>query len=166
MADFLLVGGRVLCSGLTGACIMCLLWLISEYWKVVRVESDDTWRDLAPWLIRVNSLMCPELVRVIGTRLPERTLKISLQRLQEAGLQYAITPAELIAARLSCVLIAIAISTLLLSVVRPFDIRLLSFLNGLLLLAWFYPAIWLRDVSVRRKRAIEKDFPFFSMLWC
>lgn len=161
MSEFIVISLIIVTSGITGASLACLPWVFSQHWKAARAEADDTWRDKAPWLIRTNALMLPELIAIVQTRLPEKAHNASLRKLQEAGLQYAITPAEFLVTRFTCVLSVLILGTLALLFIKPFELRLLYALIGLLVLAWFYPVIWLRDVSKRRKQAIDKDFPFF-----
>jgi tight adherence protein C len=161
MSSPLFIALITIASGVTGACLVCLPWLVGAHWKAARAEADDTWRDQGPWLIRLIALMLPELIGVVQKRLPGPTHNALLRKLQEAGLQYSITPAEFFATRIVCVVLALVLGIVLLVVVRPFEPNVLYATVGLLMLAWFYPAIWLRDVSARRKQAIEKDFPFF-----
>lgn len=161
MSEAIVISLIIAASGIAGASLVCMPWVFRQHWKAARADADDNWRDKAPWLIRANALMLPELIAVAQSKLPERVHNASLRKLQEAGLQYAITPAEFLVTRFTCAMGVLVLAILALILIKPFDLRLLYALIGLLILAWFYPAIWLHDVSKRRKQAIDKDFPFF-----
>lgn len=90
-------------------------------------------------------------------------------KLRKAGLDYSISPAQFIAARILCTLILAAIFYWVLdSFDRPKPgIEGLSMSTYLQVVAigavfgWLYPAIWLKDRLALRRRELLKTLPFY-----
>lgn len=124
---------------------------------------QEDWRDRPPMLFR----LARPLVNLFVTRV-ERSMRVGQRdvlqtRLNAAGMSYAITPSEFITTRR----VALAGGVLVLAYVNHFlDLTRTQLVFAALImpLAYFYPDIWLRDVTKRRQNLISKQFPFFLEL--
>lgn len=124
-------------------------------------SEDDSWRDEPPLLFRLLRVGVRRFTHTVDENLSADKREMLRSRLNEAGLGYTITPAELIVLRRLTVAIVTVIVAYFILMYRLFEPRYLLPGLGLLLLGYFYIDIWLRDAAKLRQRRIEKDLPFF-----
>jgi tight adherence protein C len=153
----------VVISGLCAlacALIMLLPWALKQR-PAESHTRDAAWRDRLPPTLRT---LYP-LVRWYATG-TDKTLmpwkrEVLQTRLNAAGANYLITPAEfLVIRRVACTFgLVFALYILFaLNVRSSFYIALIA---TLVPFAYLYPDIWLRDATKRRRARFEKEFPFF-----
>ncbi len=102
------------------------------------------------------------LVRFVDSTLvafvPERWVYRSAPRIQRAGLNYLITPRDFLALKILSALFALLFSLLVYLAMGVFrwEFTLLG-----MLLASFYPDLWLVEQSKKRQKRILKDLPVY-----
>lgn len=137
-----------------GAMLIC--WLLLRSMTVVPPE-DRSYRDAPPSGFRLLWWPIRWLAHHIAPRLSDK-LRTELQtRLRLAGLDFALLPEQLLAAKCVGGLLAAAVAAWLLQAfgLRPGWGVLLAGLGG-----YAFPSIWLRDRTQLRKRDTLKTLPF------
>ncbi len=120
-------------------------------------QRVDRWRDPAPTLFR---LLLP-VARLGADYLParlgqDRRLQ---QRLDRAGIGYALLPSELWALRGLTALVGAALTLAVLSWASLSPTWQWVMAIGLPIVGFYYPEIWLRDHGRRRQVQIARQFP-------
>jgi tight adherence protein C len=149
-----------------------LLWLLAAAlglalalmgWAIGRAlisvpEEDRTYLDPPPlgfklmwWLIQ------PLAYAVAPLQRNKRKLHVTRQ-LQQAGLEFQISAAQFLASQLVS---AALIATVFCLIASAYRFSLFWPLVIGIVFGFFYPAIWLRDHVLLRRRALLRDFPFF-----
>lgn len=143
-------------------------WLISRALASVPEENRE-YKDAPPLGFRLiwwPIQWCSHYIAPLLTRKSHHGL---LTRLRQAGLDYQLSPAQFIAARM---IGAMTLALLFCWVLGSFDQPLPgaagfswgSYLEAAILggiSGWLYPAIWLRDRLALRKRELLKSLPFY-----
>ncbi|HEU4458262.1 MAG TPA: type II secretion system F family protein [Methylibium sp.] len=128
--------------------------------RVAEVPPEDrTWRDRPPRAMRLVWWPIQWLAYYLGPALSIGKRQRVLGQLRLAGLDYALSPEQFIAARWVCAALAAVLFAILAS-----SLRLGVPWTGLALSALFghvYVGIWLRDQLNLRKRQTLKTLPFF-----
>lgn len=120
--------------------------------------EDRSYLDRPPLAFRLLWWPIQVLAFYLGPLLPVRWRQAVTVRLRTAGLDYALSPAQFIAARLLAAALAAALGYWLAgSFGQP---RALPAL-GAAAFAYLYPAIWLKDRIGARRHLLLKQLPFF-----
>lgn len=164
---FALVG---IAAGISAA---LLAWLVGQSMASVPRE-DRSYKDPPPWAMRIVWWPIQWISHHLACRLGEGKAVQTLQlRLRQAGLDYVLSPAQLIASRIVCAAIAALVAWWLVSGfdslpqdadAAPRHIPAAIYLQVIAiaaLLGWTYPAIWLRDRIALRRRELLRSMPFF-----
>lgn len=150
-----------LAAGLVG-------WVISKS-MAETPEEDRQYKDPPPLGFKLVWWPIQWISSLVEPRVGERAQAAMLLKLRKAGLDYSLSPAQFIAARIVC---AACVACVFWWVAASFD-RPRAGQEGLsgtlylqvlvfgALFGWVYPAIWLRDRLAARKRELLKSFPFF-----
>jgi len=164
MSNDFIIAALALASGLAAALVAVL---IAGTAAAVPAE-DRSYKDAPPlglrliwWPIHwIGHGLRPFISRAPGAALPVR--------LRKAGLEYAITPAQFVAARLLCAGAAAVFACWVLDALgqgsstgglaasRYWEAGGAAALSG-----WIYLGIWLRDRIALRKRELHKTLPFY-----
>jgi tight adherence protein C len=124
--------------------------------------EDRTYRDRPPPLFLIMWLPIQWLAYYLGAIMPIRTRQRSLTQLRLAGLDYALSPEQFMAARIVCMVVTTGFLWFVLS---AFPMRMTfswwAAVVGLCIFAYYFPAIWLRDQVQLRRRDTLKTLPFF-----
>jgi tight adherence protein C len=161
-ADLLAMAGFALMLGLA---VGLAAWVVSRSAAVVPPE-DREFKDPPPWGFRIAWWPVQWISHYLERLLSEKYQLSQLTRLRQAGLEFAVSPAQLLAGRVLCAaLLALAAFWLLGWLERAGrPLPAAASLNALAagaLLGWLYPAIWVRDRIQARRRELLKAFPFF-----
>ena len=146
---------------LAAASASCVPLLVAQALPKAPRDIDDSWRDPPPLMFRLLRWFMPRLAHYVDEKLKPDKREALLGRLNEAGLSYAITPAEVMAARWLLVAITAIMVVYIVLTYQVFEWRYLVPVLISIPCAYFYMDFWLYDAAKRRKRCIEKDFPFF-----
>ncbi|CAN5377976.1 type II secretion system F family protein [soil metagenome] len=140
-----------------GAVGALVAWQLSS--AVAEVPPEDrTWRDHAPRLFRLVWYPLQWIAFYLGPTLPVGYRQSTLARLRLAGLDYALSPEQFVAARL----IAAACSATVASwLADSFDAAVAWPAATAAAFGGLFPAIWLRDRIALRRRLMLKALPFF-----
>ncbi|HHC72919.1 MAG TPA: type II secretion system F family protein [Thiotrichales bacterium] len=147
--------------------------LFSVFFAVMAVERMrralpagelESWRDRPPLFFRLLAPLIGGLAPLVGARMDPRQRDALLQRLESAGMAYALKPEEMIVARRLGLAIALLLVVYLYWMLDLRTALSFSLVAVLLPLGYYYPDLWLRDAVKRRQAHIEKQFPFFLEL--
>jgi len=152
-------------SGLSAAAVA---WIVSRALAAVPQENRD-YKDAPPLAFRIAWWPIQWMSHFVEPLLSERSLGRWLDSLRKGGLDYSLSPAQFIAARLICSAALAALGEWLLAAFdgspkMPGRIGTGLHLQVLVvgaLLGWVYPVLWLRDRISARKRELLKALPFF-----
>jgi len=147
----------MLLAALSAACLALALPRLLP--RPRRADPDaEAWRERPPLLFRLFAPVVRGLAPGIAARADRYRLEAVAERIQAAGLGYALRPEELVALRRVTAVVAAVLAFLVdLAVAAP----LVKLAYLAVPLGHFYPDIWLRDAIQRRRARIRKDFPFF-----
>lgn len=132
------------------------------YWLVSVIDAvppeDRAYRDIPPLAFRLVWWPIRWISHYLGPVLPISYRQRSIVKLRLAGLDYALSPEQFLAARmLTAAGAALLIDWILASFQRPSGVwPLVAGLAG-----YAFPAIWLRDLVQLRRRETLKTLPFF-----
>ncbi|MFZ6693191.1 type II secretion system F family protein [Undibacterium sp. SXout20W] len=145
-----------------------IAWLFSH--SVSKVpEEDRFYKDPPPLGFRLVWPLIRWVTHFLEPLLSYKIYQTVLAKLRKAGLDYTISPAQYMSAR---ILSAIFTALLFLWGVSSFDhpgrnsngTSLSTYLQLMTmgaLLGWAYPAIWLNDLLKKRRSELLKTFPFY-----
>lgn len=145
-------------------------WLLTR--SVTEVPAEDRqYKDPPPLGFRLVWLPIQWVAHYLGFIVSAAARERILVKLRKAGLDYAVSPVQFVAARIVCGVVAALVCWW---VVGSFDNPTGAADNpGLsegvyaqvmvagLLFGWLYPAIWLRDRLDARRRELLKTLPFY-----
>lgn len=171
MLDYLLTHTTVatLLFGLAvGLSVALIAWLISQALADVPAE-DREYKDPPPMGFRIAWWPIQWVSYYIAGFVSRKRYASQLTKLRQAGLDYCISPAQFIAARIVCALVVATVFWWVLASfdhTRPGETGMLSSLYWQAatlgaLFGWYYPAIWLRDRLALRRRELLKTLPFY-----
>lgn len=149
-------------GGGVGVAVMLFVWWGGNVVNAVPPE-DRTYRDRPPRAFRVLWWPIQWLAYYLGPRLPMGWRQSMLNRLRLAGLDYALSPEQFIAARLLFVILAVGFICM---ADRASSLGGTATLMVGAALAYFVPAVWLRDRILVRKQQVLKMLPFILDLVC
>jgi tight adherence protein C len=141
-----------------GATAAGVTWLVAAVLADVP-DEDRTYRDRPPPAFRMAWWPIHRLCFLIGPTLPAAWRTRLHGRLRAAGFDYAVSAEQFVASQ---VVAAMAAAAFLAFVLNAWGIeRPWPWIGCAVLLGWIYPAIWLRDQVLARKREVLKTLPFF-----
>ena len=138
--------------------------------SVSKVPAEDrSYKDPPPLGFRIVWPLIQWVTHYLEPLLSNKMYQTVLAKLRKAGLDYTISPAQYMSARMLC---AALTSLLFLWGVSSFDhpsrnangTSLSTYLQLMTmgaLLGWAYPAIWLNDLLKKRRSELLKTFPFY-----
>lgn len=148
-----------------GTSVALITWLVSR--ALADVPSEDReFKDPPPLGFRLLWWPIQWLSHFLDSLIPGKARARLSARLLVAGLEFTVSPAQFIAARLLGAMVLAGLACVVLSLFeKPGSSGFSTTLYGQVALAgmlggWFYPAIWLRDRMVLRKRELLKALPF------
>ena len=146
--------------------VLIIVFMSGNAWLSRTRTGGESWRDRPPlWLQLarpfVNILITP-LRATYGDKF--RNNPDTAQKIETAGLTYAIEPDELLLARWTLSVFVVVIGVWIYSMFPSMKTSHLMLLVCAIPVGYFYPDIWLNDTAKRRKHSISKDFPFFLEL--
>lgn len=151
-----------------GLAFALLTWLVSRALAEVPPE-DRSYKDTPPLGFRLLWAPINWMAHFIGPRLAAGRHALLLVRLGQAGVDFAINPAQFLASRLIGALLAASIFYWMMASFdhappgaagMPASRYLLLSATGALL-GWAYPGIWLNDRISQRRRELLKTLPFY-----
>jgi tight adherence protein C len=136
-------------------------WVLGE--AAARVPDEDRqYKDPPPWGFRLGWWPIQWLAHYLDALLSATRREAMAARLRKAGLDYALKPAQFLAARLLCALVVMALALWgLLTVLPGHQALLLQALPLAALAGWCYPGLWLSDRLKLRRQELLKTLPFF-----
>lgn len=140
-------------------------------------QEDRRYRDTPPSLMRWVWRPIGWIAFYVGPLLSERRRERLSARLRAGGFEFSVTPAQFVAARILSASTVALLALWILSVFSqawidavepPSIVEMLSATATMIatgaggaLLGWGWPALWLRDRVVLRRRELLKAIPFF-----
>ena len=147
----------LLISVLFGLSIVLIVWWIHQILTDVPIE-DRTYLDQPPKGFKLFWPLVRLIVYYIGPLL-KRDYRIRLsQRLRKAGMEFSLSPEQFFAGKVIGAVLAALLAYLVISMLKimsPF------FLISGAVMGFYYPEIWLKEVTDKRQRAIFKALPFY-----
>ena len=149
-----------------GLSVALIAWLVSRALAEVPQE-DRRYKDAPPTGFRLVWWPVQWLSHYLDAVSPAKARRSLLAKLRQAGLDYAISPQQFIAARvLSAAVVSLVFWWILASFEsgRQAGFSAGSYVQALAigaLCGWVYPAIWLRDRLQLRRRQLLRALPFF-----
>lgn len=154
----------LLIASTAGLCAALIAWMLSRSWAAVP-EEDRAYKDIPPLGFRLLWAPVRWLAHYIEPRLSVRTSRRLARRLMNGGLEFSVSPAQFVAARcLGVVLMALFGFEIAAVLDRQDELPLWGAMQVALagaVFGWMYPAIWLRDRIMLRKRELLKALPFY-----
>jgi len=147
----------LLISLLFGGFIALAFWLV--FTVLNRVPDEDRhFLDRPALGFRIAWPLIQALVFYGGHWMSESHQQLTLSRLKKAGVEYSLSPQQFFAAK--CVsAMAFGISVALVGLLMP---RSLSFMGLFAALGgFFYPELWLKELSIKRTTDILRTLPFY-----
>lgn len=142
----------------------CAGGIVSVPILLARRDADDVieeWRDRPPGFVRWLRPIVRLYAHRVEASMDPHKRDMLYGKLTESGYGYILSPEEFVVMRRLGLLIASIFAIYVIFITGTSN----SFLMGLCLaaipLGYFYPDIWLKDTIDKRKKRIEKDFPFF-----
>ena len=158
----------ILFAAAVGLAVALVAWLISKSISEVP-EENRQYKDPPPTGFRLAWLPIQWLSHFMGPFISSKSHNKTLTKLRQAGLDYSISPAQLLSAR---IILGAFIAIIFWWVLGSFD-QAKSGQNGFatgmylqvaaigFVLGYFYPIIWLKDLLATRKSELMKTLPFF-----
>lgn len=142
-------------------------WLVARAIADVPAE-DREYKDPPPLGFRLAWWPIQWFAHFLAPYLRDKTRSTLLGKLRKAGLDYSISPAQFVAARLVCAAFAgfLAYAVLDGLILRGAPTPSLPALRAQVailgsLFGWAYPAIWLHDRVAARRRELLRTLPFY-----
>ncbi len=151
-----------------GLSVALVAWLVSRTLAEVP-DEDREYKDPPPLGFRLAWWPIHWLSYFLGPLMSSKEYTRVLTRLRQAGLDFTVTPAQFVAARLVCATMVVLLfwwgtysfdhvkeETLGWSIGVYLQVCMFGALFG-----YAYPAIWLRDLLAARKNELLKTLPFY-----
>lgn len=151
-----------------GLAVALVTWLLGRILAEVP-DEDRAYKDAPPLGFRLLWWPIHWCSHFVGPLVPGKMYNRLFAALRKAGLDYAINPAQFVAARLvgSVLMVGIfwwAVGSFDTAKEHGHGFATTVYLQAAavgMLLGWIYPAIWLRDRLALRKRELLKMLPFY-----
>lgn len=147
----LVIGGTVT------LCALFLMFSLSRLKAEVPTE-DREYMDPLPFVLRLVWPVVRFLEFHLCAFIPPHMLERTHEKLQLTGVGYLLNAEQFYAVRIISVLAVFGVTWFTLDVMNKDQPWVLY---GSLLLGYFYPEIWLRDVRTRRYKAVQKALPVY-----
>ncbi len=147
----------LLISLLFGGFIALAVWLAYNVFNQVP-DEDRHFLDRPALGFRIAWPLIQALVFYGGHWMRESHVQLTLARLKKAGVEYSLSPQQFFAAKcVSALMFGVIVA--LLGLLMP---RSLSFLGMFAAIGgFFYPELWLKELSTRRTTDILRTLPFY-----
>jgi tight adherence protein C len=146
-----------LAAGAVGGAAAALGWVAASLAAEVPAE-DRTYRDRPPPGFRLVWWPVHWLAHYLDPLLPRAWVRPLQARLRQAGLDYALSPAQLLAAQALAALAAAGLAVFVLDAWGLPDTG--AVVSAAAAFGALFPAIWLRDRVLARRRDVLKTLPF------
>ena len=133
------------------------------FWNVYRVfavvpDEDRSYLDRPPVGFRMIWPIINTIVHYFGQLITQNYRIVTLLRLRKAGLEYMLTPDQFFAGKIVSAIVGALFVYLLLFMLEEdgFLFLLIGFVAG-----FYYPELWLREVTMQRNKRVFRDLPFY-----
>jgi tight adherence protein C len=139
---------------------LCALTLTYSFTRLkAEVPSEDReYMDPLPFALRLVWPLVRFLEYHLCAFIPPHMLERTHEKLQLTGVGYLLNAEQFYAVRIVSVLAVFGVTWFTLDMMHKDEPYVLY---GSLLLGYFYPEIWLRDVRARRYKAVQKALPVY-----
>jgi tight adherence protein C len=139
---------------------LCALTLTYSFTRLkAEVPSEDReYMDPLPFALRLVWPLVRFLEYHLCAFIPPHMLERTHEKLQLTGVGYLLNAEQFYAVRIVSVLAIFGVTWFTLDMMHKDEPYILY---GSLLLGYFYPEIWLRDVRARRYKAVQKALPVY-----
>lgn len=143
-----------------GTVTICALFLMVSVSRLkAEVPSEDReYMDPLPFALRIVWPVVRFLEYHLCAFIPPHMLERTHEKLQLTGVGYLLNAEQFYAVRIVSVLAVFGVTWFTLDMLGKSDTNILLLS---LLLGYFYPEIWLRDVRTRRYKAVQKALPVY-----
>jgi tight adherence protein C len=143
-----------------GTVTICALFLLISVSRLkAEVPSEDReYMDPLPFALRLVWPVVRFLEFHLCAFIPPNMLERTHEKLQLTGVGYLLNAEQFYAVRIVSVLAVFGVTWFTLDIMNKDQPWVLY---GSLLLGYFYPEIWLRDVRARRYKAVQKALPVY-----
>ncbi len=158
----------VVFAGATGLAAALVAWLITRTVAALPPE-DREYKDPPPLGFRLAALPIQWLSHFLAPHISGAGQARMAASLRQAGLEYKVTPPQLVAGRVLCAILLAAICWWALAsfdsdagAPSRFGLRVyLAVCAFGALGGYFYPRIWLRDLLAERRKDLLRSLPFY-----
>lgn len=144
----------IVCCGL--ACLLAVVWLCAIASEVP--AEQRAFRDPSPAWWRVLGWPGHAVSHWVAPLLPRRVRLRSIERLRHAGLEFALSPEQMVAGQVFAALATVAVVVVV--DVRP-GLPQPGWLLAAAAIGALLPLAWLRDRAERRLRVLARTLPFY-----
>jgi tight adherence protein C len=144
-------------GGMIGVCALFLFYSLSQLKSEVPSE-DREYMDPLPFALRLVWPVVRFLEFHLCAFVPPDALERTHEKLQLTGVGYLLNAEQFYAVRIISVLVAFGMVYFGQAMLHKESLNMLLFS---LLLGYFYPELWLRDVRGRRYKAVQKALPVY-----
>jgi tight adherence protein C len=153
---------------LIGLSVSLVVWLVGGAVAAVPEESRE-YKDVPPLGFRLIWHPVQWVSHFLGPCISGKSHQRLLSRLRQAGLDYSISPAQYIAARIIGAIVCAAAFCFVLSLLDnpqliPAGLSSTAYVQALAfgaLFGWIYPGLWLKDRLALRRQETLRSFPFY-----
>ncbi|MCG7983456.1 MAG: type II secretion system F family protein [Candidatus Thiodiazotropha lotti] len=133
------------------------------FWNVYRVfavvpDEDRSFLDRPPVGFRLIWPIINTIVHYFGQLVTQNYRVVTLLRLRKAGLEYMLSPDQFFAGKIISAIVGALFVYLLLIMLEEGS---LFFLLIGLVAGYYYPELWLREVTMQRNKRVFRDLPFY-----
>jgi len=154
MVDHLMI---LMIAGAAAISVLLIFWLSTRLIKVVPPQ-DRTWNDPPPLGYQIVWWPIQWVAFYVRPFITENSREMRLIQLKQAGLDYALDPAQLLSGRIIWASVFALVIYWIANSFHFFSIALIVFA---LFLGFYFPAIWLGDLIKLRRKQMIKTLPFF-----
>jgi len=147
----------LLVGAVVATCAMILAFSLSRLKSEVPTE-DREYMDPLPFALRLVWPVVRFLEYHLCAFIPPHMLERTHEKLQLTGVGYLINAEQFYAIRIVSVLVVFGVTWFTLDMLQKPSPEILALS---LLLGYFYPEIWLRDVRARRYKEVQKGLPVY-----
>lgn len=146
-----------LISLLFGVSVAIIVWLVYQIFATIP-EEDRRYLDELPSGFKMTWPIVKLLVYYFGPRLSQNYRLATHIRMRKAGADYALSPEQFFAGKVIASVVGLLFGLLMTAMLEQ-DALGISIVTTLI--GFFYPDIWLRELTQTRMRQIFRALPFF-----
>jgi tight adherence protein C len=146
-----------LLSALLGISLTVIVWMLGRAIDQVP-EEDRRYLDPPPVGFRLFWWLIHPIAYIVSPVMDTPRQLLMSRRLQQAGLEFQVSPAQLVGSQVVSAMVAAGFVSF---VVSAFHTPVWGYALGAALLGYLYPSLWLAEQRKKRKREMQKTFPFF-----